>query len=73
MLNIGLIRDSALTETNDVRFFAEVFEAAAVIAAEVFKLELTLCGDGTRAPAGTPRDLRRDDLSNGQLGRGTGG
>lgn len=53
MLNIGLIRDSALTETNDVRFFAEVFEAAAVIAAEVFKLELTLCGDGTRAPAGS--------------------
>jgi hypothetical protein len=53
MLNIGLIRDSALTETNDVRFFAEVFEAAAVIAAEVFKLELTFCGDGTRAPAGT--------------------
>ena len=52
-LNIGLIRDSALTETNDVRFFAEVFEAAAVIATEVFKLELTFCGDGTRAPAGT--------------------
>lgn len=53
MLNIGLIRDSALTETNDVRFFSEVFEAAAVIAAEVFKLELTFCGDGTRAPAGS--------------------
>lgn len=52
-LNIGLIRDSALTETNDVRFFSEVFEAAAVIAAEVFRMELTLCGDGTRAPAGT--------------------
>ena len=52
-LNIGLIRDSALTETNDVRFFSEVFEAAAVIAAEAFKLELTLCGDGTRAPAGS--------------------
>lgn len=53
MLNIGLVRDSALNETNDVRFFSEVFEAAAVVAAEVFRLELTLCGDGTRAPAGT--------------------
>lgn len=52
-LNIGLIRDSALTETNDVRFFSEVFETAAVVAAEVFKMELTFCGDGTRAPAGT--------------------
>lgn len=51
-LNIGLIRDSALTETNDVRFFSEIFEAAAVVAAEVFKLELTMCHDGSRAPAG---------------------
>lgn len=52
-LNIGLIRDSALTETNDVRFFSEFFENAFVIAAEVFKLELTFCHDGLRAPAGS--------------------
>jgi hypothetical protein len=50
-LNIGLIRDSALTETNDVRFFSEFFEAAAVIAAEVFKVNIALCPSGA-APAG---------------------
>jgi hypothetical protein len=50
-LNIGLIRDSALTETNDVRFFTEVFENAAVIATEVFKAELTICPSGVTAPA----------------------
>lgn len=53
-LNIGLIRDSVLTETNDVRFFSEFFENAAVIAAEVFRLSLELCASGTAADATTP-------------------
>lgn len=52
-LNIGLIRDSALTETNDVRFFSEFFENAAVVAAEVFKVNIELCASGTAAAATT--------------------
>lgn len=52
-LNIGLVRDSALNETNDVRFFAEVFENAAVIAAEVFEAELTICPTGETGPTAT--------------------
>jgi hypothetical protein len=54
MLNIGLIRYSALTETNDVRFFSEFFENAAVVAAEVFKVNIELCASGTAAEATTP-------------------
>lgn len=53
-LNIGLIRDSALTETNDVRFFSEFFENAAVVAAEVFKATIELCASGTTAGTTTP-------------------
>lgn len=53
-LNIGLVRDSTLNETNDVRFFAEVFENAAVFAAEVFVATFEdICHDGTVAPAAT--------------------
>ena len=51
-LNIGLVRDSVLNQTNDVRFFAEVFENAFVLAAEVFQMTLSLCPDGTSAPPG---------------------
>ena len=54
-LNIGLVRDSVLNETNDVRFFAETFENAAVIAAEVFQARLTLCPNGTTAGTATAR------------------
>lgn len=52
-LNIGLVRDSALNETNDVRFFAEVFENAAVFAAEVFVVTFEdVCPTGeTAGPA----------------------
>lgn len=46
VLNIGLIRDSALTETNDVRFFSEFFENAAVLAAEALRLTISLCPSG---------------------------
>lgn len=52
-LNIGLVRDSALNETNDVRFFAEVFENAAVFAAEVLVVTFEdVCATGeTAGPA----------------------
>jgi hypothetical protein len=54
-LNIGLVRDSILNETNDVRFFAETFENAAVIAAEAFVGRFTLCPSGTTAGPVTAR------------------
>jgi hypothetical protein len=54
-LNIGLVRDSTLNETNDVRFFSETFENAAVIAAEAFYTQFTLCPTGVTAGTGTAR------------------
>jgi len=54
-LNIGLVRDSILNETNDVKFFSETFEAAAVIAAEAFYGRFTLCPNGTTAGTATAR------------------
>lgn len=54
-LNIGLVRDSVLNETNDVRFFSETFENAAVVAAEAFYGQFTLCPNGTVAPTATAR------------------
>jgi hypothetical protein len=54
-LNIGLVRDSVLNETNDVKFFSETFEAAAVIAAEAFFGQFTLCPTGTTAGTATTR------------------
>jgi hypothetical protein len=54
-LNIGLVRDSILNETNDVKFFSETFENAAVIAAEAFFGQFTLCPTGTTAGTATAR------------------
>lgn len=54
-LNIGLVRDSVLNETNDVKFFSETFENAAVIAAEAFFGQFTLCPTGTTAGTDTKR------------------
>jgi hypothetical protein len=54
-LNIGLVRDSILNETNDVKFFSETFENAAVIAAEAFYGQFTLCPNGVTAGTGTAR------------------
>lgn len=53
--NFGLIRDSTLNETNDVKFMSETFENAAVIAAEVFYGQFTLCPNGVTAGTGTAR------------------
>lgn len=54
-LNIGLVRDSILNETNDVKFFSETFENAAVIGAEAFFGQFTLCPSGTTAGTATAR------------------
>jgi hypothetical protein len=54
-LNIGLVRDSILNETNDVKFFSETFENAAVVAAEAFYGQFTLCPTGVTAGTGTAR------------------
>lgn len=54
-LNFGLVRDSTLNETNDVKFMSETFENAAVIAAEAFYAQLTLCPSGTSAGTATAR------------------
>ena len=54
-LNIGLVRDSTLNETNDVKFFSETFENAAVVAAEAFYGQFTLCPTGTTAGTATAR------------------
>jgi hypothetical protein len=54
-LNIGLVRDSILNETNDVRFFSETFENAAVVAAEAFYGQFSLCPNGVTAGTGTAR------------------
>jgi hypothetical protein len=54
-LNLGLVRDSTLNETNDVKFFSETFENAAVVAAEAFYGRFTLCPNGTTAGTATAR------------------
>jgi len=54
-LNLGLVRDSTLNETNDVKFFSETFENAAVVAAEAFYGQFTLCPNGTTAGTATAR------------------
>lgn len=54
-LNFGLVRDSTLNETNDVKFFSETFENAAVVAAEAFYGQFTLCPSGTTAGTATAR------------------
>jgi hypothetical protein len=53
-LDLGLIRDSKLTSTNDLMFFSEVFEAAAHVAGESLVLSVALNPSG--ATSGT-RDL----------------
>jgi hypothetical protein len=46
-LDLGLIRDSTLTATNDLMFFSETFEAAHFLGPESILLTMALCPDGT--------------------------
>lgn len=52
-LDLGLVRDSVLNQTNDYQVFAETFENAAYIGIESLEITITICPDGTVAPAGT--------------------
>jgi hypothetical protein len=46
-IDLGIIRDSTLTATNDFMTFFESMEAAALVGVESLALSLTLCDDGT--------------------------
>lgn len=52
-LDLGLVRDSVLNQTNDYQVFAETFENTAYIGIESLEITITVCPDGTVAPAGT--------------------
>lgn len=47
MLNLGIVRDSTLNDTNDVQFFMETFEAAHFHGVESLRLVLDICADGS--------------------------
>lgn len=49
MLDLGLVRDSSLNETNDYRIFAESFEEIAFKGVESYKVTSTLCATGEGA------------------------
>lgn len=50
-LEIGLVRDSVLNETNDYQIFGETFEAVAFVGVESLKVTSTLCDSGKVAAA----------------------
>lgn len=50
-LDIGLFRDGSLIETNDVKVFAESFEAIAFHGVESYRLEMDVCPDGSVSAA----------------------
>ena len=48
-LNLGLVRDSTLNDTNDYQLFAETFEQVAALGPEALWVTQTLCPDGSSA------------------------
>lgn len=48
-LDLGVVRDSTLNQTNDFQLFAETFEGAARIGPESFCLTMDLCNTGITA------------------------
>jgi hypothetical protein len=52
-LEIGVVRDSTLLETNDSEFFAETFEEAAFVGVDSLKITNTVCVSGN-SNAGNP-------------------
>lgn len=48
-LNLGVIRDAALTSTNDYKTFTETFEQVAKVGGESYRVTSTLCADGSSA------------------------
>lgn len=53
-LNIGMLRDSALATTNDVRFFQETFENVAFVGVESIRLVSPVCVNGARSGSIVP-------------------
>lgn len=49
-LDLGIVRDSVLNETNDFQAFMETFEGAAMVGVESIEVTSTVCADGTYAP-----------------------
>jgi hypothetical protein len=52
-LDLGIVRDSTLNETNDFQIFGETFEAAAFIGVEALYVTSTVCANGTTAGTAT--------------------
>lgn len=46
-LNLGVMRDTVTTSTNDVQFFAETMEAPHFHGIESWEVDFTLCSDGS--------------------------
>jgi hypothetical protein len=53
VLDLGLVRDSTLNQTNDYQIFAETFENVAFYGVESVKVTSTVCPNGVYAPAAT--------------------
>ena len=52
-LDLGIVRDSTLNETNDYQIFMETFEGVAYQGIESQAITSTLCNNGEYAPAGS--------------------
>jgi len=52
-LDLGIVRDSILNNTNDYQMFAETFEAVAFIGIESLLTTVTVCPSGTTGPTAT--------------------
>lgn len=52
-LDLGIVRDSVLNETNDFQIFGETFEALAFVGPEGLKITTTTCNSGTTGPTAT--------------------
>lgn len=53
VLDLGLVRDSTLNQTNDYQIFAETFENVAFYGVESVKVTSDVCPNGAYAPAAT--------------------
>lgn len=53
-LDLGIVRDSTLNNTNDFQIFGETFEQVAFIGVEALEITSRVCPNGTVAAASTP-------------------
>lgn len=52
-LDLGIVRDSVLNQTNDWQFFAETFEALAYMGVVLYELQVAVCPSGETGGPGT--------------------